>query len=141
MAVFELEIVPWLWFLTHYHDCRIFQNKSVPDIVQQVFNDRGYSHFKLNLNGTYPVRDYCVQYRESDLDFVSRLLEHEGIFYYFEHAQDKHTLVLADQKESFPVSEYQPTIQYSQVRGGAEDQVVNEIDLEFNLHPGKTTLT
>jgi type VI secretion system secreted protein VgrG len=141
MTAFELEIVPWLWFLSLYNDCRIFQNKTVPQIVQKVFQDRGYSHFRLNLNGTYPTREYCVQYRESDLAFVSRLLEHEGIYYYFEHSEDKHTLVLADKKESFPVSEHQPDLHFAFSTGGAEDEVVSRIDMEINLHPGKTTLT
>jgi type VI secretion system secreted protein VgrG len=89
-------LVPWIWFLSLTTDCRIFQGKTVPEIIQQVFNDAGYTDFEPRLQGSYPKRDYCVQYRESDLNFVSRLMEQEGIFYFFEHTDSKHTLVFAD---------------------------------------------
>ena len=75
---------------------RIFQQLSVPEIVEQVFRRLGYDDFELRLVGTYPKRDYCVQYRETHLDFVSRLLEDEGIYYFFEHTRERHVLVLAD---------------------------------------------
>ena len=83
MFAYEVEVVPWLWLLTLFSNCRIFQNKSVPEIVEQVFNDRGFSDFRLDLQGSFPPREYCVQYRETDFNFVSRLLEEEGIFYFF----------------------------------------------------------
>ena len=86
---------PWLWFLSRTADCRIFQGKNVPDIFKAVCQQAGFQDFELKL-GTYQPREYCVQYRESDFNFVSRLLEQEGIFYYFEHTADKHTLVLTD---------------------------------------------
>ena len=89
-------MVPWFWFLNLFSDCRIFQNKSVPDIVEQVFQDRGFSDFESRLRARILPREYCVQYRETDFNFVSRLIEEEGIFYFFEHTTDKHTLVLAD---------------------------------------------
>ena len=101
-AAYELEVVPWLWFLNLFSDCRIFQNMTVLDIVQKVFRDRGFSDFKLQTQGTYTEREYCVQYRETDLNFVSRLMEEEGIFYFFEQSSDKHTLVLGDQPSAFP---------------------------------------
>ena len=96
-------MVPWLWFLTRRRDCRIFQNLTVPQIVQQIFSDLGFSSVVDNaLTATYRTWDYCVQYRETDFDFVSRLLEHEGIYYFFKHEKDTssgnitHKLVLAD---------------------------------------------
>jgi type VI secretion system secreted protein VgrG len=90
-------IVPWLWFLTRTADCRIFQNMTVPDIIQKVFSDHGFSEFfKPGVSGTYRTWDYCVQYRETDFNFVSRLMEQEGIYYFFEHENGKHTLVTAD---------------------------------------------
>ncbi|MGO9109816.1 MAG: type VI secretion system Vgr family protein [Thermoguttaceae bacterium] len=98
---YRAEVVPWLWFLTRTSDCRIFQQKSAPDIIQQIFKDQGFSDFKVQLGGKHPMRDYCVQYRETDFNFVSRLMEEEGIFYFFQHEEDKHTLVLADQKSSY----------------------------------------
>jgi len=98
---YRAEVVPWLWFLSRTADCRIFQNKSTPEIVEQIFKDLGYSAYELNLRGSYAKREYCVQYRETDLNFVSRLMEQEGIFYYFRHENAKHTLVLADQKSAY----------------------------------------
>jgi type VI secretion system secreted protein VgrG len=98
---YRAEVVPWLWFLSRTADCRIFQNKTAPDVIQQIFKDLGYSAYQLNLRGTYVKRDYCVQYRETDLNFVSRLMEQEGIFYFFRHEDGKHTLVLADQKSAY----------------------------------------
>jgi type VI secretion system secreted protein VgrG len=94
---YRAEVVPWLWFLGRTTDCRIFQNKKVPDIIQQIFQDLGFKDFSLSgLQGSYPERVYCVQYRETDLNFVCRLMEEEGIFYYFRHENGKHTLVLSD---------------------------------------------
>jgi len=87
---------PWLWLLTRTSDCRIFQEKSVPDIIQQVFRDLGFTDFENELSAEYRTWEYCVQYRETDFNFVSRLMEQEGIYYYFKHTKDKHTLVLAD---------------------------------------------
>ncbi|TVS08485.1 MAG: type VI secretion system tip protein VgrG [Planctomycetaceae bacterium] len=91
---------PWLWFLTRTSDCRIFQNMTAPDIIKQIFRDRGFSDYQESLSGTYREREYCVQYRETDFNFVSRLMEEEGIYYYFKHEPSKHTLVLSDSANS-----------------------------------------
>ena len=95
-ATYHAELRPWLWILTKAADCRIFQNKSVPDIIKRVFADLGFTDYRDDTTATYAARDYCVQYNETAFDFVSRLMEDEGIFYFFEHADGKHTLVLAD---------------------------------------------
>jgi type VI secretion system secreted protein VgrG len=87
---------PWFWFLTRTADCRIFQNKTVPDIFKEVCQQAGFTDIRMALSGKYEAWQYCVQYRETDFNFLSRLLEQEGIFYFFEHERDKHTLVLAD---------------------------------------------
>ncbi len=87
---------PWLWFLSRTADCRIFQNKKVPDILKAVFSDHSTAEFALELSGSYEPWTYCVQYRETDLNFVSRLMEHEGIYYYFRHTDGHNTLVLVD---------------------------------------------
>ena len=88
-------VVPQLWNLGQVRQSRIFQLLSVPDIVQRVLKEGGVE-VRANLSSSYAPRDYCVQYNESDLDFVNRLLEEEGIFYFFETEHGKHTLVLAD---------------------------------------------
>jgi type VI secretion system secreted protein VgrG len=87
---------PWLWFLTRTSDCRIFQEMTVPDIVKKVFEDHGAADFKFELTGTYRKWVYCVQYRETDFNFVSRLLEQEGIYYYLRHTDGHNTLVVTD---------------------------------------------
>ena len=93
---YQATVHAWLWFLTRTADCRIFQNKSVPDIVKDVFHDSGFSNYDFKLFRSYRKWVYCVQYRETDFNFVSRLLEHEGIYWYFVHEDGKHKLVLVD---------------------------------------------
>ncbi len=94
------DIHPWLWLLTKTSDCRIFQNKTTPDILEAVFSDLGFTDFRNDLKHTYEKREYCVQYNESAFNFVSRLMEEEGIFYHFEHTAEKHTLVLGDDADA-----------------------------------------
>lgn len=93
---YRATIRPWLWFLTRTTNCRIFQAMTVPDIVKQVCNDNGFTDIEEQLTGSYRTWVYRVQYRETDFNFVSRLLEHEGIYYYFRHEKIKQTLVLCD---------------------------------------------
>ena len=95
-ASYQVSLKPWLWLLSRTSDCRIFQNKTVPEIVKQVFRDLGFSDFEDALTRSYREWDYCVQYRETSFDFVSRLMEQEGIYYFFTHAEGSHTMVLAD---------------------------------------------
>ncbi|WP_395665425.1 type VI secretion system Vgr family protein [Methylocella sp.] len=98
--LYRLTLRPWLWLLSRTSDCRIFENKTALDIVKEVFKGRGLSDFSDRTTSGYPELDYCVQYRETDLAFVSRLMERHGIYYFFEYSKDKHTLVLADAKSS-----------------------------------------
>jgi type VI secretion system secreted protein VgrG len=97
---YRLVFKPWLWLLSHTSDSKIHVKKTAPDIIKQVFSDAEFRDFRESLTASYPTIEYCVQYRESDLDFVCRLMEEFGIYYYFEHTSDKHTLVLADSKSS-----------------------------------------
>lgn len=94
---YKAEIVPKVWLLTQVSQSRIFQNLSVPDILRQVL---GGFEFDLEVQGTFEPRNYCVQYRESDWDFISRLMEEEGIYYYFEHTASSHRLVIANTESS-----------------------------------------
>jgi type VI secretion system secreted protein VgrG len=94
---YQATLRPWLWFLTRTSDCRIFSEKTVPDIIKQVFTDHGFDGaVEDKLTGSYRTWVYCVQYRETDFNFVSRLMEQEGIYYYFTHENGKHTMVLCD---------------------------------------------
>jgi len=145
MAAYEAEVVPWFWFLTLFSDCRIFQNMAVPDIVEKVFKDRGFTDFRANLQGTYNPREFCVQYRETDFNFVSRLLEEEGIFYYFEHTEDKHTMVLADDVSAFAACPNQPndaSVQFAPTTGGRLDNdVVFTLEAEYRVQTGTASHT
>ena len=99
---YRARLVPWLDFLKLTSDCRIWQEKTAVEIIKSVFQDHGFTDFKDKLNGTYRTREYCVQYRESAYDFVCRLMEEEGICFYFEHTDDQHFLVLADSPAGHP---------------------------------------
>jgi type VI secretion system secreted protein VgrG len=101
--VYAAEVVPWLWFLTRTTDCRIFQEMKVGDIIEKIFSDCGFTDFQVKLSGNHPKREYCVQYRETDFNFVSRLLEEEGIFYFFTHKEGKHTLIMSDKKSDYVI--------------------------------------
>ncbi len=113
LAVYEAIVVPKLWLLSLDCDCKIFQTMTVQAIVEKVLQDKGVTDFSFRLNGSYTAREYCVQYRESSLDFISRLLEEEGIFYFFEHTDTKHTLVFSDKSSVLPVCPDQATAEYS----------------------------
>jgi type VI secretion system secreted protein VgrG len=132
------DVYPWLWMLTLTRDSKIFQNKSVPDIIEEIFKDSGFTDFKNSLTRTYQPREYCVQYQESAFDFVSRLMEDEGMFYFFEHEKSKHTLVMADD-----ASTHKPCPNIASVRFGRsmssaqEDDVLVQCTFEQNVATGK----
>ena len=139
-TLYRATMVPWTWLLTLFNDCRIFQNMAVPDIVQKVFKDRGFSDFANRLTGSYSPREYCVQYRETDFNFISRLLEDEGIFYFFEHTADKHTLVLADQPTAFVECPGQSQLAYDTIPGLWQDQdVMLSVKRSKYVRVGKVT--
>ena len=135
-------VVPWLWFMTRTSDCRIFQEKSVPQIVQQIFGEWSFSDFRAELTGSYEPREYCVQYRETDCNFVMRLLEEEGISFYFEHGESNHTMVLVDSQSANPAFSEIPQVEYAPA--GDKAARSGEIDdwlVEQELHPGRYTHT
>jgi type VI secretion system secreted protein VgrG len=136
------DVYPWLWLLTKTSDCKIFQNKSVPDIIEAVFSDLGFTDFRNDLKGTYDPREYCVQYNETSFNFVSRLMEEEGIFYYFEHTSDKHTLVLgddADAHQTCPGLESTPVHFRQSLVDHAQDFVVTRCMVEEQVVTGAYT--
>ncbi|MGA2721367.1 MAG: type VI secretion system tip protein TssI/VgrG [Bryobacteraceae bacterium] len=110
-TVYYADLHPALWLLTMSSDCRIFQNQAAPEIVKQVLKEQGVTDVQDSLTGTYAQREYCVQYMETNFDFISRLMEDEGIYYFFTHANGKHTLVLADDS-----SAHQPVVGYPTMR-------------------------
>ncbi len=99
---YRAELRPWIWLLTLSTDSRIFQELTVPEILETVFSDHGFSDFRFDLDASYDRREYCVQYEETAFDFVSRLMEEEGLFFLFEHTADAHILVVGDDPDAYP---------------------------------------
>jgi type VI secretion system secreted protein VgrG len=139
---YSAELVPWLWMLTRTADCRIFQELTVPDIIRKVFTDLGFTDVRFELTGSYQPREYCVQYRETDFNFVSRLMEQYGIFYYFEHENGKHTMVLADAPASHKPCPLQPRARFHQISPGETlvEHVVTEWQKVQEIRSGKYAL-
>ncbi|HKX31150.1 MAG TPA: type VI secretion system tip protein VgrG [Blastocatellia bacterium] len=140
-ASYYATLVPWLWVLTRSGDCRIFQNLSVPEILSRVFKEHGFADFENRLYGSFEPREYCVQYRETDFNFVSRLMEEEGIFYFFEHHPDKHVLVLANRPHEFRPSPRHPAISYKTLVGDQRAlETISEWQTSQEVRPGQYTV-
>ncbi|WP_277971707.1 type VI secretion system tip protein TssI/VgrG [Pantoea agglomerans] len=136
-AVYELTVEPDLWPMKRDRNLRIFQSQTVPQIVQTLLKEYGVN-VETRLAGSYRVWEYCVQYQESSLDFISRLMELEGIYYFFRHEADKHTLVLCDapdQHQAFPGYE---TIAYHVTPSGGvvTEEGISQWSLAESVTPG-----
>lgn len=140
---YHATIHPWLWMLTRTSDCRIFQEMTVPDIINEVCNGLGFSDIESKLTADYRTWEYCVQYRETDFNFISRLMEQEGIYYYFTHEEGKHTLNLADSSSSHSPLEGGADIDYHPLsEGEAHDEVcINRWFFSQKIQPGTCVLT
>ncbi|MCA9561441.1 MAG: type VI secretion system tip protein VgrG [Myxococcales bacterium] len=125
-TTYYAELRPWLWMLTLVTDSQIYQEMSVLDIIEKVFGDHGFSDYSIKAQGSYNPREYCVQFQETCFDFVSRLMEDEGLFYFFEHEEGKHTLVIADD-----ASAHQPR----------EDQGPGRVKTQDSTSPGEDIIT
>jgi type VI secretion system secreted protein VgrG len=139
---YQLEVVPQLWMLTQSRQSRIFQSKSVADILVEVLEGL---NFKMELRREYQPRNFCVQYRESDFDFASRMMEEEGIFYYFEHTENAHTMIIADDPRGHPGSHHDCPSKSSidfliENTGELLEPLVSEWLLEYRLQTGKIEL-
>lgn len=142
LACYKATIVPWLWFLTRTADCRIFQQMAVPDIIQAIFATHGFSDVEVNYSGNHRTWEYCVQYRETDFNFVSRLMEQEGIYYYFKHENGKHTLMLVDSPSAHEASPgYESILYRPEGQMGADIGDINEWTTEKNVQAGLYALT
>ncbi len=135
---YRLDIAPSVWTLTRNAQSRIFQQMSVPDILKQVFQGKDVDY---QLQGTYEPREYCVQYRETDFAFASRLMEEEGIFYFFKHSDSANTMVLGDTPQVFQPLPFQPEVIYETAIGGPrEEDRITAWEKVQELRPGKATL-
>lgn len=133
---YKLTIVPWLWFLTKSHNQRIFQEMNTKDIVSKVFKDLGFNDFKFLAQGG-KTREYCVQYGESDFDFVSRLLEEEGIAYYFKHEKNKQKLILVDKKNAY---EYCDEKEVTYSKGKHTESQINLWEHHYEFRKGEWSI-
>ena len=139
----EIVLVPRIWRLQNRHDCRIFQEMTTPAIIQQVLTEAGIAAelFRFELGGAYAPRNYCVQYRESDLDFVLRLLEEDGVFYFFEHSPEKHVLVMADQAGAHKAIPGGGSLFFVPPGGGvSEKEHVSAFRFGESVRPGRVSL-
>ena len=136
LARYRATVVPWLWFLTRVSDCRIFQEKKVPEIIEQIFRDHGFTDFENGLSGEYPKWEYCVQYRETDFNFISRLMEQEGIYYFFKHENGKHSLILADSAGAHePYSEFEQLEYHPAEKGTTTEECISDWAVDTHLQP------
>lgn len=135
IEVLEAEIVPQFWLRSLSWNCRIFQELSTPEIVEKVLKE-GNVKFKAQLTASYSKRVYCTQYNETDFTFVSRLLEEEGIHYFFEHKSGEHTLILSDKSSSAKPCTPQKEFRVQQVSKGLKDDVFHALQIQTSIHPG-----
>lgn len=118
---YQFILRPWLWWLTLSSNNRVFQNLSAQEIVEKVFKDNGFTDYKFQLKTKPAKREYCLQYNESDFSFVSRLLEQEGIFWFYIYEEGKHTLVLADDNSAFPPIPGEKQVKYQAALSGSRE--------------------
>lgn len=135
---YQAEVVPQLWLLTRKAQCRIFQQQSVPDILRTVLQGLDV---QFEIQGNFLPRDYCVQYRETDFAFASRLMEEEGIFYYFKHSASGHPMVVANTALACPDLAQSHQVIYEELEGGFRDDCrIVSWDKAQELTSGKFTL-
>jgi len=139
----QLEIVPTLWKLGARRQSRIFQKKTTQEILELVLKGGGVDseRYKFALRGEYKTRDYCVQYRESDLDFLNRLMEEDGMFYFFKHEKEKHTLVIGDDPVAHVPIPLAPSLNYYPPTAMAtSEQHISRFDFTQRIQPGSVML-
>jgi type VI secretion system secreted protein VgrG len=140
--LYQARMIPQVKLLSLEQDSRIFQQKSVPDIVKEVLGESGITGdlYDFRLQGSYAPREYCVQYRETDLNFISRLLEEEGIFYFFEHSKTNHLMVFGDGTVNYKPIPGEPRVIFKPGAGMvAEEEAVISFHLSRQIRSGKYT--
>ncbi|EEX32056.1 MULTISPECIES: type VI secretion system Vgr family protein [Vibrio] len=146
---YQIILVPQMWFMTQRQDCRIFQNLAAPDIISQVLDDASVTDYRLDLSGVYPPKEYVLQYRESDSNFVQRMLAEHGMWYYFEHTEGNHTMVIVDSNDAIPellstplnASYIGPVVYHSDDGGVADREHIFDLAAINRVRTGSTTYT
>ncbi|QXE87782.1 type VI secretion system tip protein VgrG [Geomonas nitrogeniifigens] len=140
-SFYRCTLVSWFWTLSKCADIKIFQNRSTPEIVEQVFDTLGFSWYRFDLRGSYDKREFCVQYRETTFNFVSRLLEEEGLFYFFRHEDGKHTMIIADSPDANrPCPFQQHASSRPNATGTRHEDVITSLEITRHMHPAKYAL-
>ena len=137
-----LELRPWIWLLSQQQDCRIFSGKSPWTIMTQLFRDAGFTDFtdkRQNAAGDTTL-DYCVQYRETTFDFVTRLMEQYGIYYFVTHKDGSHVIAFADDPNSHTTASTPVPYRYDQTRWRSTKDHVFDWSSEAQIQPGAYTL-
>lgn len=141
LASYQLTVSPWLWMLTRASDCRIFQEMSIPDILEEIFKEFAVGDYELKLSGSYAPLEYCVQYRETYFNFVSRLMEQVGIYYYFEHTNGQHVMHLTDARSGHsPFPGYDEILFRPPGRAAVLVEHVSSWQVGKGVRSGKATL-
>jgi type VI secretion system secreted protein VgrG len=136
----EATVVPSLWFLNLETECRHYLKKTAVDIVKEVLTEHSVVNFEFKVQGKLPVREFTVQYRETSFNFISRLLEEEGIFYWFEHTEQKHQLVFADTNSATQNSPHLHKFPYGKgTISGVDGGVIDNLEQSVSIHTGKMT--
>ncbi|MFJ2366054.1 type VI secretion system tip protein VgrG [Pseudomonas sp. NPDC087697] len=137
---YSLTLVPQLAYLRHRTNQRMFQQRTVPQIISQILAEHGIQGdaLEIRLNAVYPPREYCVQYDETDLHFIQRLCQEEGLHYHFRHSYTGHVLVLGDDQTVFPKLS-RPTAYKPDSGMVAEEPVIKQFDLRLETRTSRTT--
>jgi type VI secretion system secreted protein VgrG len=141
--LYEATLQTSLWFLTRAANCRMLQDKTVPEIIVEVLSTYPFAHFdKGNLTATYPKWEYCCQYRETDFNFISRLMEQEGIYYYFKHEDGKHTMMLCDSPSAHSPKDNYEEISFVEAGtvGTADKEHITDWHINHQIQPGRYAL-
>ncbi|WP_079823050.1 type VI secretion system Vgr family protein [Salmonella enterica] len=138
-VTYELRMEPWLKLLTHTSDYKAFQNKTVVDILDEVLAEYPYPVEK-RLVESYPVRTWQVQYGETDFDFLQRLMQEWGIYWWFEHSEDSHTLVLADAISAHKACPDSPLVEWHQEGLKLDKEFIHTITANESLRTGQWVL-
>ncbi|ELQ5061166.1 type VI secretion system tip protein VgrG [Salmonella enterica] len=138
-VTYELRMEPWVKLLTHTSDYKAFQNKTVVDILDEVLAEYPYPVEK-RLVESYPVRTWQVQYGETDFDFLQRLMQEWGIYWWFEHSEDSHTLVLADVISAHKACPDSPLVEWHQEGLKLDKEFIHTITANESLRTGQWVL-
>ena len=137
---YRMVLRPWLWLLTRRSDTRVFQALTLQDILKKVFEPFS-PDYRFELTGTLPQYEYCVQYRETDFNFVSRLMEQEGVYYYFEHTADKHTMVIVNSPSAHkPHPEQEQFVFRDSADGQIDLEAITEWHASKEIQTGQVVL-